>query len=63
MRGLQAIEKMEKHVLPSAQAAQALRVIAPWVEMQILSSTASTYASIWHQGRQAAEQACEFFKI
>ena len=73
VRGLSKIAGMKDHVLPAAQAEQALGVIAPWVEFQILASIASAHAYLFSQGRanpywtdtkrKIATNACKYLGI
>jgi len=73
VRGLSKIAGMKDHVLPSAQAEQALSVIAPWAEFQILAGIASAHAYLFSQGRanpywtkekrRIATEACRFLGI
>ena len=69
VRGLLKIAAMKESPLPECFTAN----IAPWVEMQIQASDASTYANLFHQGQTnkywkadkqlAAKEACAFFNI
>lgn len=73
IRGLAHIAAMTAHPSEAAIAQEAHDKLAAWVEMQILSSTASTYGHLFKIGmdnpywseaaRTAAKEACAYFNL